>query len=173
MPVAFCGAVFLLSLLGMSIDGISTFGFIGLIPFAPGTFGSLASLPVWYLIVSLGGLWPLLGAIVLLFGIGTWATGVETVGQANHDPGEIVIDEVVGQWITLLPLSLGFGSVTLLYALLGFALFRAFDILKPWPVSWADDMDTPLGVMLDDVIAGILAAIILAGLISMKGAFGV
>ena len=152
---------------------IATFGFIGLIPFAPGTFGSLAALPVWYLIVTLGGLWLLLGAIVLLFGIGTWATGVETVGQANHDPGEIVIDEVVGQWITLLPLSLGFGSVTLLYALLGFALFRAFDILKPWPVSWADDMDTPLGVMLDDVIAGILAAIILAGLISMKGAFGV
>jgi len=152
---------------------IATFAFVGLIPFAPGTFGSLAALPVWYLIVTLSGLWPLLGAIVLLFAIGTWATGAETIGQTNHDPGEIVIDEVVGQWIALLPLSLGVGSITFVYALLGFALFRAFDILKPWPVSWADDMNTPLGVMLDDVIAGVLAAIVLAGMILVKGSLGV
>lgn len=142
---------------------LATFGYVGLIPFAPGTFGSLAALPLaWVLIVMAGPVGVLVGA-ALAFGLGVWATGVETAGRANHDPGEIVIDEVAGQLLALLPLSAGvlLNGNTVVTLLVGFVLFRLFDILKPWPVSWADNMDTPLGVMLDDVLAGVMAAVAL------------
>ena len=90
---------------------------------------------------------------------------METAGKENHDPSEIVIDEVVGQWIALLPIASivtsreagrpsRFGPAGSLL----FALFRLFDITKPWLVGWADKRDDATGVMLDDVIAGIFAA---------------
>jgi len=149
---------------------IATFGFVGLIPFAPGTFGSLAALPfAWLLIVGTGPVGVIV-ASALVFGLGWWATGLETAGAGDHDPGEIVIDEVVGQWLAVLPMAFGvtvignFG-VTLV---VGFVLFRAFDILKPFPISWADGLHTPFGVMFDDVLAGLAAALclwILAGLL--------
>jgi len=76
---------------------IATFCGVGLIPFAPGTFGSLAAIPVWLGLTFLGG-WPLvlIGITIACF-MGVWATGVETAGASNHDPSEIVIDEVAGQ----------------------------------------------------------------------------
>ncbi|MEO1423283.1 MAG: phosphatidylglycerophosphatase A [Pseudomonadota bacterium] len=144
---------------------IATVGGVGLLPRAPGTWGSLAALPLAYLIHGLAGFPGLAVATLAVFALGLWATQVETAGQDDHDPEEIVIDEVVGQWIALWSLSAGLwiagvdpwtfpwpGVVG------GFALFRLFDIWKPWPVSWADGMNTPLGVMLDDVIAGVMAA---------------
>ena len=122
----------------------------------------------------LGG-WPLLVALsVVAFGAGTWATGVETRGKANHDPSEIVIDEVVGQWIALLPVAYGAGMMGISPDRLwpgwiaAFALFRLFDITKPWLVGWADRRDDALGVMLDDVIAGVFAAI---GVIVLGGLY--
>lgn len=140
---------------------IATFFGVGLIPFAPGTFGSLAALPVWYLLTSLGG-WPLVVlGVIIVYVSGVWATGVETLGSSNHDPSEIVIDEVAGQWLALLPLSLGLGVSGIAGAVLAFALFRFFDITKPGPVGWADRLNTPTGVMLDDVIAGLVSAIVL------------
>lgn len=150
---------------------IATFFGVGLIARAPGTFGSLAALPPAYLLHRFTGFPGLAVATLAVFLIGWWATSAATRGQTDHDPGEIVIDEVVGQWIALWPLSLGLWLQGVDAALFpwpgwvgGFLLFRLFDILKPWPVSRADAMATPLGVMLDDVLAGVMAALVVAGL---------
>ena len=140
---------------------IATFFYVGHIPFAPGTFGSLAALPVWFALSFIGG-WPLVvTCTVIAYFVGVWATAQETSGSANHDPSEIVIDEVAGQWLALLPLSMGLGVGGVLGIVIAFALFRFFDITKLGPVGWADRLNTPTGVMLDDVIAGAISAIIL------------
>ena len=104
-------------------------------------------------------------ASAALFIVGVWAIATMVEAGADHDPSEVVIDEVVGQMIALMPLSFaawkGDLAITLLWPgwIAAFALFRLFDILKPGPVGWADRLHTPLGVMLDDVIAGIMAAL--------------
>jgi len=140
---------------------IATFFGIGLIPVAPGTFGALAALPGWWALTIIGG-WPLvLLGVIVAYVSGVWATGIETAGAANHDPSEIVIDEVAGQWLALLPISVGLGVGGLSGVVLAFALFRFFDITKLGPVGWADRLDTPTGVMLDDIFAGLISAIIL------------
>ncbi len=147
---------------------IATFGFVGLIPIAPGTFGSLAALPAAYGLHYLGGFPALALATIAVFIIGTAATAAVTRGAAEHDPGSIVIDEVAGQFIALWPLSAGLWFASAAPHVFpwpgwigAFLLFRLFDIWKPWPVSWADNMHTPFGVMLDDVIAGIMGALLL------------
>ncbi len=144
---------------------IATFFYAGHLKPAPGTWGSLAALPAAYVIVLIGS-WPLLAlCAAIAYFAGLWATKVETAGQENHDPSEIVIDEVVGQWIALLPVIYGAASSgSNLLALwpgwiAAFVLFRVFDITKPSLVGWADKRDDAVGVMLDDVIAGIMAAI--------------
>jgi phosphatidylglycerophosphatase A len=144
---------------------IATFFYVGLLRPAPGTWGSLAALPVAWALYMLGGPWLVLIATVLVCGAGYWATDRETRGAADPDPSEIVIDEVAGQWIALLPVLFGAwnNNVPVLALWPGwvaaFVLFRAFDILKPGPVGWADRKHGPMGVMLDDVIAGALAAV--------------
>ena len=144
---------------------IATFFYVGHIRPAPGTWGSLAALPAGWAIYALFGPWGLIAGIVLSYGLGVWATGVETKGKDNHDPSEIVIDEVCGQWIALLPLAFGAArqdvDIVALWPgwIAAFALFRLFDITKWGPIGWADRMHGPTGVMLDDVIAGIFAAI--------------
>ena len=145
---------------------ITTFFGAGLLPKAPGTWGTLAALPVGWVLHGLGGFPLLVIATIIAFALGLWATTVETRGKDDHDPSSIVIDEVVGIWIALMPLSAGMwfndqpqwlfpypGWIT------AFIFFRLFDIWKPWIVGWADRMHTPMGVMLDDVLAGALAAI--------------
>ncbi|QHQ34807.1 phosphatidylglycerophosphatase A family protein [Algicella marina] len=148
---------------------IATFAYVGLIPVAPGTFGSLAAIPVAWGLHWLGGFPLVVAATLAVFWVGLVATRAVTAGAAEHDPGSIVIDEVAGQFIALWPLSAGlwFASVAPhVFPWPGwvgaFLLFRLFDIWKPWPVSWADGMHTPLGVMLDDVIAGLMAAVCVA-----------
>ncbi|MEQ5870612.1 phosphatidylglycerophosphatase A [Sagittula sp. NFXS13] len=145
---------------------------VGYLRPAPGTWGSLAALPLGYFIHQLGGFGLLLAAAVLVFGLGWWATKKVTQGD-DHDPSWVVIDEVVGQWIALFPVSYGAGMMGVEIWRLwpgwiaGFVLFRLFDIWKPLLVGWADRRGDALGVMLDDVIAGIFAAavaIVLAGL---------
>jgi phosphatidylglycerophosphatase A len=146
---------------------IATFGFVGLMPFAAGTWGSLAALPTGYLLHLLGG-FPLLAvATAIAYALGYWATRVETFESHDLDPSHIVIDEVVGQWIALMPLSAGLwfaGAPPHVFPwpgwVFGFLLFRLFDIWKPGPVGWADRRKGPTGVMLDDVVAGLLAALI-------------
>jgi phosphatidylglycerophosphatase A len=153
---------------------IATFGYLGLAPVAPGTWAALAALPTGYLLHRLGG-FPLLAAAALAaYCVGTWATHVETHRRNGLHPAHIVIDEVVGQWVALTPLSFGLwhaGAPPAVFPWPGwvaaFLLFRLFDIWKPWPVSWAGRRSGPTGIMLDDVLAGLLAAVIvtlLAGL---------
>ncbi|MCV6593091.1 MAG: phosphatidylglycerophosphatase A [Silicimonas sp.] len=132
---------------------------------APGTWGSLAALPAAYLAYLAGG--PILltlGAAALYFA-GIAATRAETATGDDHDPSWIVIDEVVGQWIALLPVAIGASHVGLSPLRLwpgivaAFLLFRLFDIWKPWLVGRADRRGDAVGVMLDDVWAGIFAAV--------------
>lgn len=146
---------------------IATFFYVGRIPFAPGTLGSLAALPVAYIIHRFGGFPALALATAFVFVLGWWATASYTRTHDSHDPSEVVIDEVAGQWIALWPLSAGLWHAGIDPAIFpypgwigGFLMFRLFDIWKPWPVSWADRKSTPLGVMLDDALAGIMAAIV-------------
>lgn len=144
----------------------ATFFYVGLLRPAPGTWGSLAAVLVaWGVTLITNALW-LIPATALLFGVGWWATARETLGAQDHDPSEIVIDEVVGQWLALMPVIVGMSAAQAAFldlwpgVLVAFVLFRVFDILKPGPVGWADRQHTPLGVMLDDVIAGLLAAVV-------------
>lgn len=133
------------------------FGFgAGLSPRAPGTVGTLAALPLYWLIQD----WPLpayLAWLVLTFALGVYLCGRSAEMLGVHDHPGIVWDEMVGLWLTLLLAPSGwFWIVT------GFVLFRFFDIVKPWPISWADKkVAGGFGIMLDDILAGLLA---LAGL---------
>jgi phosphatidylglycerophosphatase A len=144
---------------------IATFGYVGFAPVATGTVGSLVALPVGYLLHWLGGFPVLSAATVAAYCLGIWATRVETFEKDDLDPAHIVIDEVVGMWIALMPLSFGLWHIGARPSLFpwpgwvsGFLLFRLFDIWKPWPVRWADRLKGPTGVMLDDVLAGLMAA---------------
>lgn len=133
----------------------------GLSLVAPGTAGSLAALIPWLALRELS--WPLYLCIVaLVFAIGVWASNVAIARLRIADPGAVVVDEFVGQWIALLPLLVVSEPRDGLWVLAGFALFRLFDVWKPWPVSWADRcVKGGFGVMLDDVVAGAYAAIVL------------
>jgi len=145
--------------------GLATWFGSGLLPKAPGTWGSLAALPFAWLILRYGGVWWLAAAALAVFLVGWWASNIYVEATGSDDPGAIVIDEVAGQWIALLPAAHGVWW----HWLVGFALFRAFDILKPWPVGWADrHVKRGFGVMLDDVIAGVYAAAILYGIRLIK-----
>jgi phosphatidylglycerophosphatase A len=125
----------------------------GLLPVAPGSWASLVALPCAALLTWLGG--PLLvllaGAAVFILGI--WAADAYMAATGVHDPPAIVVDEVVGQWLTLALVP----PDPVVYAL-GFLLFRVLDVLKPWPADFVDRTVTGgFGVMLDDVVAGAYA----------------
>lgn len=139
---------------------ITTLGYSGLSPVAPGTVGSAVAIPLGVGVFWIGG-WPgFLVALIALTALGVWAIGIETEGRADPDLSEIVIDELSGQWITLIP-AFALGLATSLPALiLAFLLFRAFDITKPPPISWADRIKTPVGVMGDDILAGVAGALV-------------
>ena len=125
----------------------------GLLPRAPGTWSSLAALPFAWIIAAHGGAIALAAATALLFVLGWWASSRTVAAAGMADPGFITIDEAVGQWLALIAAPLD----PIAY-LVGFVAFRAADIAKPWPVSWADrKIHGGLGVMLDDVLAGLYA----------------
>ncbi|WP_172328700.1 phosphatidylglycerophosphatase A [Mangrovicoccus sp. HB161399] len=148
---------------------IGTFGGIGLMRPAPGTWGSAAAIPLGYVLHGLGG-FPLLSlATVAVFAAGIWACRAERAATGQKDASEIVIDEVAGQWVAMWPLSLGLSHAGVdpwLFPWPGwvgaFVMFRLFDIWKPGPVGWADRKDAPHWVMVDDVIAGLMAAVAVA-----------
>ncbi|MBC7165609.1 MAG: phosphatidylglycerophosphatase A [Roseovarius sp.] len=144
---------------------ISTFFGIGHLRPAPGTWGSLAALPVAWALHMAGGPGLLALGIAVAFASGWWATHMETRGKLDHDPSEIVIDEVAGQWLAFLPVSIGAAhagaALTALWPgwITAFLAFRLFDIWKPGPIRWADRRGDALGVMLDDILAGVAAAL--------------
>jgi len=132
---------------------VATWFGAGLSPKAPGTVGSLFSFVLWAPLVLLESPWWVrLGAVGVVFVAGVIASNV-VVKERGEDPQVIVIDEVAGMGITLL-----FAPASLTLLAVGFLCFRVFDIWKPWPVSWADQkVGGGLGVMLDDVLAGVYA----------------
>ena len=137
---------------------ISTWFGAGLMPKAPGTWGSLAALPFGWLIVSQWGYTALAVASLLVFLVGCWSSSAYVSMTGREDPGEVVVDEVAGQWIVLLAAPLD--PIAYVGA---FLLFRFFDILKPWPVSMADEnIKGGFGIMFDDVLAGVYGVAVLA-----------
>lgn len=132
---------------------IATMGGVGRLNPAPGTRGSLVVLPV----ALLGPLAALMLALLVTL-IGFYAVREVLRDTPNQDPGWIVVDEAAGMLIALAGLSLG---ASIWGVLIAFGLFRIFDILKPWPISWADQQKGAFGVMLDDIVAGALAALAL------------
>ncbi|NNE81190.1 MAG: phosphatidylglycerophosphatase A [Silicimonas sp.] len=143
---------------------LSFFG-AGFLRPAPGTWGSLAAMPAAWALYQIAGVIGLVAGAAILFWVGTSATARETANAQDHDPSWIVIDEVVGQWIALLPVAIGAWNAGLSPLRLwpgiiaGFLLFRLFDIWKPWIIGRADRRGDALGVMLDDVWAGVFAAL--------------
>ena len=123
---------------------------------ASGTWGSLAALPLGILLSWMLGPMMLFILAMALYGIGVVLGGVYLITAEHPDPDDFVLDEVVGQWIAL-----SAAPLTILGVLVAFATFRLFDIVKPWPASWIDQkMHGALGVMTDDVVAGLYAAIV-------------
>ena len=134
---------------------ISTWG-VGYLPIAPGTFGSLVGLGIFLL---LGSLVPQVVAIVLITWAGIWAASRTERILRLKDPGKVVVDEVAGQMISMLPLSLfAFGPVTR-GVIISFILFRLFDIFKPYPARRFERLRGGLGIMADDLVAGFYGAI--------------
>lgn len=158
----------------MIARAVATFGYVGLLRPAPGTWGSAAALPVAWALHAAGGFALLAAATPIAFAAGWWATARLTGAGGDPDPSEIVIDEVAGQWLALWPVSAGAAhigaDVLALWPgwVLAFLAFRFFDVLKPGPIAWADRRHDPLGVMLDDILAGLCAglAVIAAALIA-------
>jgi len=139
---------------------LATWFGVGYLPKAPGTWGSAASLPFAWVIMSLLGTQGLLVATALVFMIGIWAANAYTSRSGVEDPGPVVIDEVVGQWLVVAAVPLDWT-----WFAIGFALFRLFDVAKPWPVNVMDrSIKGGLGVMVDDIGAGIYAVAAVYGL---------
>ncbi len=143
-----------------SIEFFATAGYVGKIPFAPGTWGTLWGIPIAFALSFLGPL-VYMGVALVLIAIAIVVSEFHErelmVKGGGHDSKEIVIDEVVGYVVafTWLP-------ANMLWLGLAFIVFRAFDILKPWPISWIDrKVKGGLGVVIDDVAAGLIANIIL------------
>jgi phosphatidylglycerophosphatase A len=144
---------------------LATWFGVGLLPKAPGTWGSLAALPfAWFIRDGFGAV-GLAVAAAGFFVVGLWAASVYIHRAGEADPGAVVIDEVAGQWLVLVMVP----PDLVLYAA-GFVLFRIADIFKPWPASWIDrTVKGGLGVMLDDTAAALYAGVALYALSRWMG----
>jgi phosphatidylglycerophosphatase A len=135
--------------------GIATVGGVGWFPIAPGTAGSAVGVGIYLLTNT----WSAPAQIALLVGIflvGLWAAGVAETALKKEDPGPVVIDEVAGQLVTLLLTGVGWKG-----ALAGFFIFRFFDIIKPPPARQLERLHGGLGIMADDVMAGIYGLVVM------------
>jgi phosphatidylglycerophosphatase A len=138
---------------------IATWFYVGYAPVAPGTVGSLAAVAIAFAIYRYSGFsaWQFLVLALLFLWPAIWSADVTARESGREDPGFIVVDEVVGQWITLA------GATVLNWKswLLAFALFRIFDIWKPPPVRQMEALHGGTGIVMDDVLAGVYGAIVL------------
>ncbi len=138
---------------------LATWGGCGFFPKGPGTAGSLGGMAVAWLLVRLGG-WPapsLAAAALVLFLPAVWAAGQACRYWQTHDPRQVVVDEVLGQWVTLAAAP----GVEWKYWIAGFVAFRVFDIWKPFPARPAERLPGGWGVVVDDLVAGLYGAIVL------------
>ena len=145
---------------------VATGFFIGTVPFAPGTFGSLIGLPVCFLLSRLNLLQSVISILVfILFAIGIASAAEKILKQ--KDPGQIVIDEIAGLMVTFAGLPFNLKT-----ALAGFIIFRVFDILKPFPIRILERrVGGGTGVVLDDVLAGVYGNLILRVVIYITSIF--
>jgi phosphatidylglycerophosphatase A len=128
----------------------------GLVPKAPGTFGTIAAIPIYLLVQNLSLMLYII-LTVIAFVMGIWICQQSADWLQKEDPSAVVWDEIVGYLVTMTAAPQGWQWIVL-----GFVLFRIFDILKPWPISLADkELHGGFGIMLDDVIAGIFAGALL------------
>jgi len=139
---------------------IATGAYTGYLPKAPGTWGTLVAVPLHLLLIRLSpanyGI-----SLVIVFLVGVYTAGAAEKILDRKDPGSIVIDEIIGMLITLIA-----APAQPSIWLMAFLLFRLFDIAKPWPVSWADrHLNGGLGIVLDDVLAGGYAWLVLHGML--------
>lgn len=140
---------------------IATLFGIGRMKPGPGTWGSLVALPPAFLIGRTFGSLGLIASTAVIFFIGSWAAGKYEQQTGAHDPSEVVIDEVAGQWISCVPLI--YWGIDWWGWAVAFALFRLFDIWKPGPIATLDrQFPGGIGTMIDDMAAGICAAILLS-----------
>ena len=137
---------------------IATCG-VGYLPLAPGTFGSLVGVGLFLLLRAK----PLvvLVAILAVTLVGIWAATRTEELSDRKDPGKIVVDEVAGQLIALFPLTL-FTRWSTLAVIISFILFRFFDIVKPYPANRLQELDGGIGIMFDDLIAGVYGAVVVS-----------
>jgi phosphatidylglycerophosphatase A len=143
---------------------VAAVGPCGFAPVAPGTIGSFAGLALVWLLRANGWGWLEPGLLAVVLSVGVLASQVTETVYQRRDPGVIVIDEVAGMLVTLMAVPVGVGG-----AVLAFALFRVFDILKPFPARHAERLPGGWGVMADDVIAGIYAQLVLRALLAVGG----
>jgi len=136
----------------------------GLAPKAPGTFGTLAAVPIYYFLSFLT-VEIYIAVLVISSLVGFWICHVASRDMGVHDHKAIVWDEFVGYWITMLMVPFSWQ-----WAIVGFILFRFFDILKPFPICWLDKkMQGGFGIMIDDIVAGLFAGVLLQFLIYLAG----
>jgi phosphatidylglycerophosphatase A len=138
---------------------------IGYVPVAPGTFGSLAGLVLWWLLPA--SLTVHVAVIVVLFAAGSWSASVSEHHFGSTDPGPVVIDEVMGMLITLLMNPVGWSG-----AVIGFLCFRVFDVIKPYPANRLEDLHGGVGVMADDAMAAVYANLALRVTLLVAASFG-
>lgn len=140
----------------------STWG-VGYLPLMPGTFGSLVGIGVFLL---LGSLVLQVAGVILVTTFGIWAASRTEQILRLKDPGKVVVDEVAGQMIALLPLPVfGLGRW---WIIVSFTLFRLFDIFKPYPARRFEALRSGLGIMADDLVAGLYAALVVAIIVLLK-----
>lgn len=126
---------------------------VGLIPFAPGTFGTLLAMPLYWLMQPLSVVW-YIALTLAIAACGVWVTGRTARDLGVHDHGAIVFDEIVGYLVAM-----AFAPAGWVYMLAGFGLFRLFDIAKPFPLRRLERLPGGLGIMADDLGAGVYAAL--------------
>jgi phosphatidylglycerophosphatase A len=141
---------------------VATGAFVGYAPVAPGTFGSALGLAVLFVVRYSQSPLAEGATLVLLAGVGIWSASEAERHFGRTDPGYIVIDEVVGMLVTL-----AFLPVNATGILVAFLLFRVFDVVKPWPARRFERLHGGLGVMLDDVMAGVYAHLVMWGIVRL------
>lgn len=140
---------------------IATAGYVGFVPIAPGTFGSAVGLAIYAIVRASGSTTVEAGVLVATLLVGIWSAG-RVEREMGKDPGAVIIDEVLGMLVTL-----AFVDVTITGALTGFFIFRALDVLKPFPAGRLEHLHGGPGIMLDDAMAGIYSNLIVRALIAL------
>ena len=138
---------------------VATGGYVGYVPIAPGTFGSALGLGLLWGMRPVGDVGLEIVVLVLVLVLGVWSGSVAERYAGRVDPGIVVIDEVAGMLITMLLI-----PVTAISVLAGFLVFRALDILKPWPARRLERLPGGFGIMADDVMAAVYGNLVMHGL---------